>query len=104
MEQVEWDAAGQQTGDEAAEAYSPLPTQWRVESDERGAAEQEDFEGGAGDAEEQRADEPSTDERRIVRPVRGRMKLRKMNDRGKLEVVHNSSDFNSLMLRPRGQK
>ena len=62
------------------------------------------FDGGTADTEEQRTDVPSTVERRIVRPVRGRRKLRKMDDGGKLEVVHNSSDFNSLMLRPRGQK
>ena len=38
--------------------------------------------------------------------MRGRRKLRKMNDggHGNIEVVHSSSDYNSLMLRPRGQK
>ena len=56
-----------------------------------------------------RAEEaPRTVERKIVTPVRSRRKLRKMNDGGKLKVVHNgfhnSSDYNLLMLRPMGQK
>ena len=58
-----------------------------------------------GTAEEQ--DEPKTAERRIYRPVRAKIKLRKMNDGGKLEVAHvsthNSSDFDTMRLRPTGQ-
>ena len=46
-----------------------------------------------------------TAERKILRPARAKRKLRKMNDGGKLEVVHISSEFNTMisMLRPRGQ-
>ena len=65
--QVEEDAAEQQTGEEAAGTYSPLPTQWRV--DEGTAARQEHFDGGTVDTEEQRTDVPSTVERRMLRPA-----------------------------------
>ena len=50
---------------------------------------------------------PTAVEKKIVRPARAKRKLRKLNDGGKLEVVHvsahNSSDFNTMMLRPTGQ-
>ena len=52
-------------------------------------------------------DEPRTAERNIYRRGRKR-KLRKLNDGGKLEIVqvsaHNSSDFEIMILRPRGRK
>ena len=39
----------------------------------------------------------------LARMQQSKRKLRKMNDGGKLDVVHVSSDFNTMMLRPRGQ-
>ena len=68
--------------------------------------EEENSTAGAEDskAEERRdQEEPKTAERKNFRPVRGKRKLRKMNDGVKLEVVHVSSDFSTMMLRPTGQ-
>ena len=52
-------------------------------------------------------DEPKTAERRIYRRQKTR-KPRKPNDGGKLEIVqvktHNSSDYESMVLRPKGRK
>ena len=44
-------------------------------------------------------------ESKMARLAISKRKLRKMNDGGKLEVVHVhvGSDFNTVMLRPRGQ-
>ena len=51
-------------------------------------------------------DEPKTVERKIYRRERTR-KLRTLNDGGKLEIVHvsahNSSDFETMILRPMGR-
>ena len=46
---------------------------------------------------------PRVVKRKVVRLARAKRKLRKMNDGGKLEVVHVSSDFDTMMLMPRGQ-
>ena len=52
-------------------------------------------------------DQLRTVERRIYRRQKTR-KLRKLNDGGKLEIVqvktHNTSDFNDMVLRPKGRK
>ena len=48
-------------------------------------------------------EEPKTADGKIYRPVRGKRKLRKLNDGGQLEVVHVSSYFNTMRLRPTGQ-
>ena len=56
---------------------------------------------------EDEEDQPTTVERRIYRRQKTR-KLRKLNDGGKLEIVqvktHNSSAYESMVLRPKGQK
>ena len=46
---------------------------------------------------------PRAVEKKIVRLTRAKRKLRKMDDGGKLEVVLVSSDFGTMILRPRGQ-
>ena len=56
---------------------------------------------------EEEEDKPRTVEQRIYRRQKTR-KLRKLNDGGKLEIVqvktHNSSDYNDMVLRPKGRK
>ena len=48
-------------------------------------------------------EEPKTAERKTHRPMRVKKKLRKLNDSEQLEVVHVSSDYNTMRLRPTGQ-
>ena len=74
-------------------------------ADAGGSAQNSTEEDRSSTGEEQA--EPRTAERMIYRGRKTR-KLRKLNDGGKLEVVqvktHNSSDYNDMVLRPKGRK
>ena len=67
----------------------------------------ENITNGASNSTSVEPDEPKTAERKSYRRARKR-KLRKLNDGGKLEIVHvsahNSSDFENMILRPMGRK
>ena len=102
----EGDASGEDQKDtEAKKRQKKKGKRREKRADEGGDAKNGTDEDRNSTGEEQAA--PRTPERRIYRGNKTR-KLRKLNDGGKLEIVqvktHNSSDYNSMVLRPKGRK